>query len=302
MDGRSSVPSHCSALHPLVGNSGASPPPAFRPGSPATSPSDHHAAFRTCQAVQYQQALHRPYLELAKRLRPPNSVSLLWQPQNPLGGPRQRFIVFDPQAHLVYGASIVRAATALHDMGKAVDSFASLVQLTGRLHRYRLATPRTTAGLHLFFALAATGQAETALTAAARLAVAWGTETGSGGTPASSAEAEWTLAELLWSELLRYRPWKVSHQRTSELIGRAVGLTRSAARNTRSLLRLLIALHLTAVLHHDGQLNATGSRGRIYLRSVLTGSGTGNAPPLASVVRTLGKAGVSGLPPMVLVA
>lgn len=299
MNGRSSVPPHRFTLHSLVGNSRASPQRAFRPYSPATIPSDHPVVFRSCQAAQYQRALSRPYLALATSLRPSSSIRVPWRPQYPLGDQGHRFFVFDPQARLVSGVSPAKAATALHDMGKAVDACVSLVQLTGRLHRRGLATPATTAGLRLLFAMAAAGEAEAALTAVVRLAKTWETESGA---PVSSNEIEWALAELLWSEVLRSRPRGVSRQRTSELVGRAVGLTRSAARNTRSFLLLLIALHAKSVPHHDGQPDATGSRGRDYLRSALSGSGARNAPPLAAVVRTLGKAGIPGPPPMVLVA
>jgi hypothetical protein len=299
MDGRSGVPFSRFTFRPRYGISGASPPPDFRPCSPTIVLSEHHAALRSCQAVQYQQALNRPYLELTKGLGPPSSVTVWWRPENPLGGPQQRFVIFDPQAYLLGGVSPVRAATALHDMDRALAAFTTLVQLTGRLHRHGLATPATTAGLRLLFAMAARGQAETALAAAARLAEAWGAESG---VPAPSAELEWALAEILWSEFLRTRPWKVSRQRASALVGRAVGLTRSAARNTRSLLSPLITLCATAFPRRDDQLGATSSRGRVYLRSALSGSGTGNAPPPEPVVRTLGMAGISGLPPMVLVA
>lgn len=81
-----------------------------------------------------------------------------------------------------------------------------------------------------------------------------------------------------------------------------LGLNRASSRNLRAVLLLLVGLHCLVLAWHRDRLDAVGSKGRVYLRTALTGASTRNAPPLDDAARRSGTTGTRNLPPMQLAA
>ncbi len=82
----------------------------------------------------------------------------------------------------------------------------------------------------------------------------------------------------------------------------ALGLNRASSRNLRSELLRLVGLRCLVFAWHRDRLDGVDSKGRVYLRTALTGASSRNAPPAAAVVRRSGTTGTRDLPPMHLVA
>ncbi|WP_372498337.1 HD domain-containing protein [Streptomyces marispadix] len=196
----------------------------------------------------------------------------------------------DDRTTVVELKSTVRAAVALHDLGKVSAQF-QMLQRAGRCNRgsHQMIQASTGAGkthalvsLVSHFTRALRPSAAPSYSDAQRIAASID----------ESMEAEATSSNrvrFLW-------------RRTVYLLGIAAGLTRAEARNVRSLLLTLVSVRSAALARRHDELNASGSRGRVYLRTALRGSSTRNAPPVSANARTLRRTGFPSLPPMSLAA
>jgi hypothetical protein len=163
----------------------------------------------------------------------------------------------------------VSAAVALHDLEKASAAFSlEVCAPTGQ------------------------GKTESAMFAAALLAANRSlgrTRAFVTPTPTSAAAASAAAHEAVHTAVSTGRA--TSARRRAFLLGRALGLSRSVSRRLRDVLLLLVDLRVGVLGVCRGLAEASGSRGRVFLRTPMVGSQNPSAPPQGPQSRTLTTAG-----------
>ncbi|WP_409473969.1 hypothetical protein [Streptomyces sp. HC307] len=176
-------------------------------------------------------------------------------------------------------SAAVRAASALHELAHAKAIFDNTTPAAGGMSPNWLAAGegKTHAMLQLMGRLVRTGLV--------RLL--------------RQVDFERIVANAFGAEL---SSWGSPLEMLIEQFRDVLGLDRASSRNLRAVLLLLVGPRCLVFAGHRDRLEAVGSKGRVYLRTALTGASTRNAPPVGRVVRRSGTTGTRTLPPMRLAA